>query len=269
MTRSDTWRRPVCVLLAVLALLGAVAAAEGWAAAQFPGDFFGGPRQGGPARALPADGSHNFYFTRGIYTGGRNWATDAPEADRWIASVVDRLTLVDISRSENYVALDDPELGRFPFLYILEVGGMRLRQSEVEGLRNYLLKGGFVMVDDFWGSYEWMNWEAEIGRVLPEYDIVDIPLTHPIFSTVYAIEEVVQVPVVDRGCRGGPTYERDGVVPYVRGIFDEHGRLMVVINWNTDLGDAWEWAESACYPLFYSTYAYQVATNTFMYSLTH
>src|SRR5690606_23717405 len=176
---------------------------------------------------------------------------------------------IDVAQTENFVALDDPNLGRFPFMYILEVGGMRLRESEVEGLRNYLLKGGFVMVDDFWGTYEWLNWEDEIRRVLPEYEIVEIPLTHPIFSTGYDVDEVVQVPVVDRGCNGGPTYQGDGRVPYVRGIFDDDGRLMVVINWNTDLGDAWEWADNPDYPLRYSTYAFEVAINTVIYAMSH
>jgi hypothetical protein len=258
-------------LLLAVALVAIVAlTSEGWAAAQRRPDGFGRDQQGQRARGYAAEELlHNFYFTRGIYSGGRSWATDAPQADRWIASVVRRLTLIDIAQSENYVALDDPDLGRFPFLYILEVGGMRLRESEAEGLRNYILKGGFVMVDDFWGTGQWLNWEDEMRWVLPEYEIVDIPLTHPIFTTVYNVDEVVQVPVVDRGCSGGPTWQSDGRVPYVRGIFDEDGRLMVVINWNTDLGDAWEWAEAACYPLFYSTYAYQVAVNTFMYAMTH
>jgi Domain of unknown function (DUF4159) len=222
------------------------------------------------ARAVAAeDLIHNFYFTRGMYTGSRrSWSTDAPQADRWIASVIRRLTLIDVAPLENFVALDDPELRRFPFLYILEVGGMRLTQGEAEGLRNYLLRGGFVMVDDFWGTYEWQNWEAEISQVLPEYQIVDVPLDHEIFSTMYAVDEVVQVPSVSNAQRG-VTYERDGYIPHVRGIFDEEGRLMMVINWNTDIGDAWEWAEASYYPLPYSTYAYQVAANIFMYAMTH
>jgi hypothetical protein len=263
---------PAISLLATVAVVAIVtASSQGTAAAQRGDDgFLGLGQRNTQARGFASEEPiHSFYFTRGIYTGGRNWATDAPQADRWIASVMDRLTLIDISRWENYVALDDPNLGRFPFLYLLEVGGMRMRQSEVDGLRNYLLKGGFVMVDDFWGTYEWFNWEEEIRRVLPEYEIVDIPLTHPIFSTMYNVDEIVQVPVVSRGCSGGPTSQGDGIVPHVRGIFDENGELMVVMNWNTDLGDAWEWAEEACYPLYYSTYAYQVAANTFMYSLTH
>jgi hypothetical protein len=220
-----------------------------------------GARVDGPA--------HSFYFTRGVYSGwGRSWATDAPAADRWIASVIRRLTFIDISPAENFVPLDDPDLGRFPFVYVLEVGRMGLTKGEAEGLRDYLLRGGFLMVDDFWGSSEWSIWEEEIRLVLPEYDIVEIPLTHEIFSTMYQVDEIVQVPSIN-GARSGITSQRDGIVPHVRGIFDEAGRLMVVINWNTDIGDAWEWAEAPYYPLQYSTYAYQVAANTLTYALTH
>lgn len=217
------------------------------------------------------DLEHSLYFTRLQYgSGGRGggWATDWPTADRTIISVLGRLTNVDISPRENSVRADADELRRFPFIYAVEVGGMNLRESEVEALRNYLLAGGFLVVDDFWGSQEWARFEAQIRRVLPEYDIVEIPLDHPIFSTVYEVEEIVQVPVVDQGIRGGPTHERDGYVPYCLGIFDEKGRLMVVINWNTDLGDAWEHAEHPRYPLEYSTYAYRMGANFIFYAMT-
>ncbi len=158
---------------------------------------------------------------------------------------------------------------RFPFLYALEVGYMGLTPSEVEGLRDYLLSGGFLFVDDFWGTYEWMNFESEIARVLPEYPIEELPLDHPVFSTVYDIDSIVQVPNVGRGRRGGPTWERDGYIPRVRAIFDENDRLMVAIHWNTDLGDAWEWADDPYYPLKYSNYAWQVAINFIVYAMTH
>ncbi len=254
----------VGILLLASAGLGASRAAPDGAGAE--------PGLARQLRSVPvaADRSaHSFYFTRGIYSGWRrSWAVDAPTADRWIAAVTRRLTLIDLPTRENFVALDDSELGRFPFIYILEVGGMRLSDAEVEGLRNYLLKGGFVMVDDFWGSYEWANWENEIRRVLPEYPIVDVPLTHGIFSAMYLVDEVVQVPSIS-GARSGITSQGDGVTPHVRGIFDDDGRLMVIINFNTDLGDAWEWAEEPYYPLRYSTYAYQVAANTFIYAMTH
>jgi hypothetical protein len=264
----------VAVLLASATAAGMLAGtSHGPASSAAPLVGHAGDESPLPIRAAPVatldDLVHSFYFTRGIYSGTRrSWAIDAPQADRWIASVIRRLTLIDVSPAENYVALDDPDLRRFPFLYILEVGSMRLREAEVEGLRNYLLRGGFLMVDDFWGSWEWANWEQEISRVLPGHEMVEIPLSHPLFSTLYRIEEIVQVPSVGNA-RRGITHERDGYVPHVRGIFDDRGRLMVVINWNTDIGDAWEWAEAPYYPLQYSTYAYQVAANTFMYALTH
>jgi hypothetical protein len=227
------------------------------------------PRSDPQSRVRPDDRSYSFYFSRGAYRGvGNSWATDAPTADQWIVGVMQRLTNIDIYPAEHFIRLDDPELRRFPFLYLLEVGRMRLSDEEIDGLRSYLLQGGFAMVDDFWGTYEWANWEEEISRVLPEYPIVEIPLTHGIFSTMYKVNEIVQVPNVNNAQRG-QTYEQDGFVPHVRGIFDEKGRLMMVINWNTDLGDAWEWAEASYYPLEFSTYAYQVAANTFMYAMTH
>lgn len=224
--------------------------------------------------------THSFYFTRAIYGGGGNfrgsaWMVDYPDADRWIANVLGRLTGIDVSPNDNLVQLDDPNLRRFPFIYAVEVGSMGLSPAEVQGLRSYLLAGGFLMADDFWGQYEWENFEYEMRQVLPEYEIVDIPLDHELFRSYYAIDEIVQVPNIGNGIDvgygfpGARTWERDGIVPHCRGIFDEEGRLMVVINWNTDLGDAWEHAEDSRYPLQYSTYAYQMAANFIVYAMTH
>ena len=217
-------------------------------------------------------GKHEFYFTRGVYSGfgrGRSWAVDGPRSDRIFLHGLQRLTVIDAYDMENPVRLDDPRILRFPFVYILEVGGMGLRDSEVRALRAYLLAGGFLFVDDFWGSYEWMNFEREISRVLPEYQIQELPLDHPVFTTVYDIDSIVQVPNVGNGTRGGRTWEQDGYVPHVRAIFDDNGRLMVAIHWNTDLGDAWEWADNPYYPLKYSNYAWQVAINFIVYAMTH
>jgi hypothetical protein len=222
--------------------------------------------------ALPR---HEFYFTRAIYSGyGRggyrgSWSTDYPKADQQFLVGLRRLTNIDAYDLDHAVRLDDPAINRFPFLYTLEVGYMYLTEPEVLGLRRYLLAGGFLMVDDFHGTGEWYNFEEQMGRVLPEHKIVEIPLDHPLFNSVYRLKEVVQVPVVGSGCRGGPTWERDGYTAHVRGIFDEHDRLMVAINWNTDLGDAWEWAELPCYPLKYSTYAWEVGINTIIYAMSH
>ena len=219
---------------------------------------------------------HSFYFTRARYSGGgrgyqrgNSWRTDYPKADLQFLTVLQRLSNIDAYSEDNAVRLDDPDLRRYPFIYALEVGYMSLTDEEVQGLRNYLLAGGFLMIDDFWGTYQWRNFEQEIERVLPEYPIVELPMDHPIFSAMYTVNEIVQVPTVDRGVSGAPTFEQDGYVPYARGIFDDDGRLMVMINWNTDIGDAWEHAEHPLYPLKFSTYAFEMGTNAIIYAMTH
>jgi hypothetical protein len=235
--------------------------------------------------ALPAplaalnDRRFEFYFTRAVYSSGlgrrrggfrASWATDYPKADQQFLSVLGRLARVlDSYPGDHAMQLDDPELRRFPFLYAVEVGQMGLSEPEVLGLRNYLLAGGFLIVDDFWGEWEWENFQANIERVLPGYPIVDVPMSHPIFRSYYEIKEVVQVPNYGNACQGGPYHESGGITPMVRGIFDEKGRLMVLISFNSDLGDAWEWMELWCYPLNLSKYAYEFGVNMIVYAMSH
>ena len=204
-------------------------------------------------------GPSEFRFTRGVYSSPwrrNSWRVDYPKADRQLMAAVNTLVDMSASERENPVRLDDPGLRRFPFLYMLEIEGMSLTPPEVEGLGNYLRAGGFLVLDDFWGSYAFANLEREMRRVLPEYAIVEIPLDHPIFNTVYRIEEVIQVPAFGRFYRGR-TSECYGCEVFTRGIFDDKGRLMVVINGNTNLGDAWEWFERREYPLQFSSFAVQ------------
>ena len=218
---------------------------------------------------------HEFSFTRAIYSGGGfrrrgPWMTDYPKADRQFLYILDRmLRWLDVNPNENAVALTDPGLRRFPFLYALEVGGMWLSEPEIESLRAYLDAGGFLMIDDFWGTRQWANFEYQIRQVFPDRPIEPVPMDHPIFHSFYTIEEVLQVPNITNGRWGPPYYERDGYEAQVLGIFDDFGDLMVVINWNTDLGDAWEWSESPDYPFDRSSFAYQMAINTIIYAMTH
>jgi len=227
-----------------------------------------------PSAMIRSGRPREFYFTRMAYTGYgfrnfRSWSVDFPKADRQFLIGLRRLTNLDAYEAENPVQLTDPGLGRYPFLYAVEVGYMALSESEVLGLRRYLQAGGFLVIDDFWGSYEWENIVMEFQRILPGHEIVDIPHDHPIFTCFYNVEQIVQVPNVGQGIAGGPTWEKDGYHPKLRGIFDEQGRLIVVINWNTDLGDAWEWAENPYYPLKFSTYAYQMGVNFIIYGMSH
>ena len=219
-----------------------------------------------------------FYFSRvayrgyrGFYGRGRSWATDYPRADQIFLSFIDRLLPnLDAFEQEFVVQLNEPDIRRFPFLYALEVGRMALSPEEIEGLRSYLLQGGFLVIDDFWGTREWANFESEIRQVLPGYEIIDLPLDHQILTAFYEIDEIIQVPNVNNGCSGGRTDEGDNsFIPMVKGIHDSNGRLMVVINFNTDLGDAWEWADQACYPFEYSKYAYEMGVNFIVYAMSH
>jgi hypothetical protein len=216
----------------------------------------------------------SFYFTRGAYSSdpysyrGDSWATDYEKADRQFLVVVERVLPIDAYSCENPIRLDDPWLRRFPFLYMVEVGYMGMTPPEVEGLRSYLLQGGFLLVDDFWGTAEWLNFEREMSKVFPERPIVELPPDHLVFRIVYPVDEVLQVPSVGNA-RAGQYWERDGYVPHMRGIFDDDGRLMVAIAWNSDLGDAWEWAEQPDYPWDRSNYALQMGMNFILYAMTH
>ncbi len=222
---------------------------------------------------------HEFYFTRGIYSGdfetwdeGGRWAVDYPKADQQFLIALKRLSIVDASAAENAIQLTDPRLRQLPFLYMLEVGSMSLKEDEVIALRDYLLAGGFLVIDDFWGSWAWENLTSEMQKVFPLRSIVDIPPEHPVFNVFYNIDRVVQVPNLSNGMNyafTGQTHEYDGFTPHVRGIFDDDGRLMVLINWNTDLGDAWEWADHPRYPLQFSTYAFEMGVNFVIYAMTY
>ncbi|MBX2839601.1 MAG: DUF4159 domain-containing protein [Gammaproteobacteria bacterium] len=233
-----------------------------------------------PALGNGTNNAHEFYFTRGMFSDefsigddvGGSWSIDYPKADRHFLFALDRLSIIDASPDENAIKLTDPELGNQPFLYALEVGSMQLNQEEVDALRDYLLAGGFLFIDDFWGSWAWSNLAEQMERVFPGRAIVEIPDTHQIFNLVYEIEEIQQVPNRHNGVeyeRLGITHEEDGRTPHVRGIFDDQNRMMVLINWNTDLGDAWEWADHPQYPSHFSTYAVKLGINTVVYAMTH
>lgn len=239
----------------------------------------------------PPDRFFEFYFTRAIYNdyarggffgrrggGGGSWATDFPKADCQFITVVKRLAGLDMYGDSWAIHLDDSRIRSYPFLYALEVGrngGWSLTDTELQGLQDYLAVGGFLVIDDFWGTQQWYAFEREMRRIVPNREIVELPKNHEVFSIFYTLDEVIQVPnisngrAVSYGLPGAVTYQADGYVPHVFGIFDDDGRLMVVINWNTDLGDAWEWAEQPDYPLEFSTYAFQMGVNMILYAMTH
>jgi hypothetical protein len=220
------------------------------------------------ARLVYREGLANF----GGFFGRRgSWATDWPKADKQFIFAINRMSNVRVVLDKD-IAIDimDPNLFSYPFMYALEVGrGMTLSEVEAERLREYMLRGGFLVIDDFWGTLEWRNFYSQLKKIFPDREPEEIPLSHELFHSFFDIDEILQVPNVNNGCYGGPTYQRDGYVPYAMAIFDEDRRPMMVINFNTDIGDAWEWADLECYPNEYAGFAFRMGINWIIYSMTH
>jgi hypothetical protein len=219
--------------------------------------------------------TNQFAFVRLIYNGRipgyiKNWYTDYPKGDEQLIWALRRLTHLDIAEHVRAIAITDPALFKYPFIYTSEPGQMVLTQKDAEIMREYLERGGFWMMDDFWGSFEWGNLVTELKKVMPDAEIKDIPLSHPIFHQMFDIDELKQVPSL--AYLYNPqniTWEQDGFVPECKGIWDKNGRLVIVINHNTDLGDAYEWMDLPEYPYEFSSYAYRIAVNTIVYALSH
>lgn len=231
----------------------------------------------------PYDGA--FQFCRAIYQrhpnpDGGGWTTDYPQADVNFPYRLAELTMTPVSkdsrRNPNHaiVGLADPELYRCPLIMMYEVGALHFDEEDARQLRDYLLKGGFLWVDDFWGEYAWRLWETEIRKVLPagEYPMMDIPLAHPLFHVLYQVNEIPQIPSINYWFgSGGRTSERaDSQVPHVRGIFDRRGNLMVLITHNTDFGDAFEReGENRAYFDRFAGVGYAFGINAALYAMTH
>jgi hypothetical protein len=201
---------------------------------------------------------------------GSGWGIDYPGADCKFMGGVARLTGIRVHPNPNVIRIMDENLFKFPYVYAVEVGGMYISPEEATRLREYLLRGGFLHVDDFWGLYEMQNFRNQIQKVFPERPLEVLPLTHEVFHTFFDIDSVIQVPNLNNGCDGGPTWESsDDREPRIYGISDDSGRLMVAVTYNADLGDAWEYMDAPCYPEKYSGYAYRVGVNFMIYSMTH
>jgi hypothetical protein len=207
-------------------------------------------------------------FSRGWGWGAPRWTTDAPEAVTHLLMGIKRLTRVNTGDDSTALRLDDDAIFDHPFLYAVEVGGWLLSDEEVARLREYLDRGGFLMVDDFHGSAEWEGFMASMRRVYPDRPVVELSTSDEVFHVVYDLIDRPQIPSI-YGAMTGRTWERDGYTPHWRGIYDANGRLAVVINFNMDLGDAWEHADSPQYPQPLTALAYRYAINYLLYSMSH
>jgi hypothetical protein len=197
-----------------------------------------------------------------------NWTIDYPKADRQFVQGVRRLTRIHTRSVEQIVNLDSDEIYNWPWIYAVETGHWALTDDQAKKLRDYLLRGGFLMTDDFHGTMEWEIMMESMRRVFPDRPVVDIENKDAIFHVLYDLDERFQVPgVVTFG--SGHTYEYDGVEPKWRGIYDDQGRIMVAICHNMDLGDAWEWADNPNYPEKYASMAYRIGINYIIYAMTH
>lgn len=213
--------------------------------------------------------------------GGGGWRTDYRDADLNFSYRLQQLTALKVDPEGKVLRLTDPDLFNYPFIYIVEPGSLEFTEDEVKILRRYLLNGGFLMVDDFWGDYQWQNLYEQMKRVFPERERepTELPLEHEIFHCVFDLKEKPQVPNYELGeasqWNGGKTWEDQhgpgARTPHYRAIFDDKGRMMVMICHNTDNGDGWE--REGEYEYYFREFsekkAYPLGINIVFYAMTH
>jgi hypothetical protein len=202
--------------------------------------------------------------------GGTSWTQDYPRADRHFAQALRRLTRIharSVEQPSNPDDLDD--FFNWPWLVAGEMGDWKLTDAQAKTLREFLLRGGFLYMDDFWGQEEWDRFDESMKVVFPDRQIVEIDDKDPIFHTVYDLDERYQI-LGQWALRGGYMSQRAaGTVAHWRGIYDDKGRLMVAMSFNSDVGDSWEWADEPSYPEKYSALGIRLGVNFVTYSMTH
>lgn len=207
--------------------------------------------------------------------GGAGWTTDLPDSDLNLSYRLQQMTSIKVDPDGRILDLLDPELSKFPWIYIVEPGGLAFSSEEVVALRKYLLNGGFLMFDDFWGEAAWANVASEMKKVFPDRSFSELPLEHPLYSCVFQIKQKGQVPNVRTGeysQHTGVTWEQeDAKVVHHRVLFDDKGRLMVFAAHNTDNGDGWE--REGEYEYYFKNFsekiAYPLGINIIFYVMTH
>jgi hypothetical protein len=233
-----------------------------------------------------ADEKTEFAFARLMFPGGWNdgyrgrfdddwrlgmtlWTQDYPRADRHFSEAVRRLTRVNTRSAEQPINLDEEEEFDWPWLYAVQVGEWGLTPKQGKELREYLLRGGFFVADDFHGVVERQVFEDSMKLVFPDRPILDIPDNDPVFHAVYDVDDRFQIPGHDHLRQGCKNCENGGRGAHWRGIYDDKGRIMIAISYNSDMGDAWEWADDPYYPEKASSLAIRIGINYIIYSMTH
>jgi hypothetical protein len=202
--------------------------------------------------------------------GGTSWAVDYPKGDRYYASILRRLTTIDVRSVEQPVNLEDgDDVFDWPYLIVGLAGYWELDDAMVVKLREYLLRGGFLFADSFFGSSQWEGFAAGMRRVFPDREIIDLPDEHPLFHTVYDLNAQKQVPNMNALMGGGRGYLSDGATPRWRAILDDNGRVMVAIAFNNDVSDSFQWADDPDYPAESASLGLRMGVNFAVYALTH
>ena len=211
-------------------------------------------------------GGYGGYGRRGW--GGGAWSRDYPKADRQFLIAMHRLTRIDGRSYEQVVNLDDDQIFNYPWIYAVQAQDWSFTDAQAKRLREYLMKGGFLMVDDFHGTQDWDNFMNGMRQVLPNSPVEDLQGGDEIFHTLYDVDNKMQIPG-EQYVWSGRTYEKDGYQPKWRAIRDDKGRIIVAICHNMHLGDAWEWADDPNYPETFASMAFRVGLDYIIYGMTH
>jgi len=210
-----------------------------------------------------------FRFGGGQWTQGYSiWTQDYPRADRHFVQAMRRLTRIHVRSVEQPVNLDEGDVYDWPWLYAVQTGSWQLTDAQAKGLREYLLRGGFFMCDDFWGDEGWAVFMESMKRVFPDRPIVELQNGDQIFHTVYDLNDRYQV-ASEGSVQRGRTDKCEGCKDHWRGIYDDKGRLMVAMTFNSDVGDSWEWADAPYYPEKYAALGIRIGVNYVVYAMTH
>ena len=211
-----------------------------------------------------------FYGLPDWREGGTSWTQDYPRADRHFASALRRLTRIHVRSAEQPVNPDEiDDFFNWPWLVVGEMGDWKLTDAQAKTLREFLLRGGFIMMDDFWNADEYARFDESMRKVFPDRPVVDIDDSDAIFHTVYDLDDRYQVPGRWALGGGGMARRAEGTIPHWMGIYDEKQRLLAAICFNNDVGDSWEWADEPRYPEKYSALGIRIGVNYVVYSMTH
>ena len=219
-----------------------------------------------------------FVRIRRGHSGGSGgpWWTDSPDSDLNVSFRLQQMTSLKVDPNGRFLNLEEEDLAQYPFIYMVEPGSLYFSDGEAARLRQYLLNGGFLMLDDFWGQYEWDNMERELKKVFPDRTFVELPLNHPLYHCVFDIKSKAVCPNVENGSAQQynpdyPIFEKGGREVHHRVIYDDKGRIMVFAAHNTDNGDGWEWEGNNHYYFehFAEKIAYPLAINVIFYGMTH